>query len=156
DVRGHVDLFRLALLGRHVRRRAEDDVWASVPRLSRDTPRNPEVEELDALAALGRVVVHKHHVLGLQIAMHDPLAVDRGERRGDLARDLACAVGGELPALNARAERFALDELHHEVRGSVRRAPEIEDLYEAWVLDRSRGTRLRLEAREVVGIARAP
>ena len=80
------------LLGRQVSRSAEETVAGlGEPELGRfvsaDRPSSPqaagqaEVEDLDE--ALGC----DHHVLGLQVAVHDPLGMGRRHARRDLAGD---------------------------------------------------------------------
>ena len=79
-------------------------------------PREAEIEDLEV--AVGR----PHHVLGLQIAVHDPLAVGFGERRGQLVRrpaDLVAAV--RLAGLDLVAEGVAV----HVLSGDEHVAPEL-------------------------------
>ena len=55
----------------------------------------------------------EQHVLGLEIAMHDALAMRIVERRGDSGRDSYRFVDRELLlTLQSRAETLALDEGH--------------------------------------------
>ena len=50
--------------------------------------------------------------------MDDAVCMRRGERRGDLRRNLARLVDGERAALEHRGQRLALDVLHDEAGGA--------------------------------------
>ena len=114
-----------------------------------------EVEQLDALTAADLGVGDQEDVVGLEIAMDDADPVRGAQRRGDLPRDACGDQRGELSeALESRAERFALEELHDDVRVARGREPEVVDLDDARVADRRRGARLVEEALHDPGIAR--
>ena len=104
DVDARVGRLAVDLLGRHVGRRADDDAGAGRERRRRradapppgrgvplrgsivpdgavvDDPREAEVENLQP------AVARPHHVLGLEVAMHDAARVRAGQRRRELAR----------------------------------------------------------------------
>ena len=88
DVRLGRDRLAARLLGRHVADRADDEarLRCSAGRVAgRERvglqPGQPEVEQLDV------AVGPDHHVLGLDVAVHDLRGVGDGERLGDLPRD---------------------------------------------------------------------
>ena len=66
-----------------------------------------EVQQLDA-------VWREKDVRWLQVAMHDPSRVDRGECREHRERDIAAVGQRNWPAGEARGERLALEQLHRE------------------------------------------
>src|SRR5262249_22528675 len=127
---------------RPLRRGARDVVLRSRPLLG-----EAEVEDLDV------AVLRDEEVLGLQVAVDDPLLV----RRGEPLRDLA----GEEDALSLRdrspreslAQRLALEELHRRVRDAVV-SSEVEDRQDARMRERRDGQRLALEAGESGGVLR--
>ena len=110
--------------------------------------REAEVEQLHA--RLG-----EHEVGGLEVAMHEARAVRFGER----ARDLhgARQQRGELqrPALEARRERLALDQLHHEVVGAFV-IPDVVKRADVRVVELRQRARLAFEARAQVVARRQP
>ena len=111
-----------ALLGRHVGRRADRRSRArQVRRLGRRAHQlhHAEVEHLHEVGIVG--VVGQEDVLGLEIAVHDPLLVDRADRRRDLAQDAHGGALVERPLhLEAGAQRLALEHLHDDVVDRVR------------------------------------
>ena len=99
DVGARVDRLPAQLLGRHVAGRAELRAGQRQPGLRRparrrQVPRDAEVHDLDA----ARLSLQQH-VLGLEIAMDDAVAVRRVERFGDLGQ------GVEQPLAWKRAGR---------------------------------------------------
>ncbi len=64
-----------------------------------------EVEDLDL------VVARDHHVLGLEIAMHDAAGMGGGNPPGDLKGVGDRTSRGQCSSLEAGAERFAVHEL---------------------------------------------
>ena len=74
--------------------------------------------EIQYANAFTSIVVFKHHdVLGLQIAMQNPLTVTSGKRIKDLTHHVSGALKWKRPLFsNQVAKVLALDELHaHEV-----------------------------------------
>nr|BFE71399.1 hypothetical protein GCM10020092_047000 [Actinoplanes digitatis] len=71
--------------------------------------RDAEVEHLRA----GR---GEHDVRGLDVAVHDPLRVRRGEGRGHLGADPDGDAPVEQPGVEVRAQGLPLDQLHDDVR----------------------------------------
>ena len=64
---------------------------------------------------LGIVVVPHHDVLGLDIPVHDPCGMGRGQRLGHLADEVHQLGQGGMPG-GERPQRPALDQFHDEVR----------------------------------------
>ena len=127
------------LFGRHVLRRAQGDSRLRHPLAARllDGERDAEVGDQ-------RVAVLQKDVLGLDVPMNDAPRVRVGQRVRDLARDAHRVGDGQLPlALEARTQRFALDERHHIVE-LCRRAPAVEQRQDVRVLQ-ARGERDLLE-----------
>ena len=56
----------------------------------------------------------QHHVLGLEIAVDDPLVVDGPQPLGELEQHLPPALGRQRPVSQVLEERLALGELHHQ------------------------------------------
>jgi hypothetical protein len=134
DVRTLVDLVEVTarLLGRHVGRRAERDtrdrllpgLAAQAAELRGEHP----AQEVLALAALGQppvehdglAVVADHHVLGLEVPVHDPPRVCEGDRVADgqhLREKLETT--GEIAARQRLAEGAAPHPPHRVVERAV-------------------------------------
>ena len=110
------------LLGAHIARRPEDHVLAGRERRARPErlrrARDAEVEELHEQAPV--LVLREEHVRGLEIAVEDLLGVGLAERACHLHHDRGGLREIELAAsLDARLERLAFEQLHHEVREAV-------------------------------------
>ena len=106
------------LLGAHVVRRAEAEARLCDPRSTgvRNGERDPEVGDH------GLPVVEQD-VLRLQVAMNHPVPMRVVECPGDSDRETHGLVDGEmLLAIEARAQRLALDEWHHIKQQPVGRA----------------------------------
>ena len=93
-----------------------------------DELRDPEIEDLRALAADGFRIGDDEHVVGLQIAVNDARGVCGVQRQ----RDLACEsqrvhLGKSAVATQSREQRFADEVLHHDERDAFVVA-EVEDL----------------------------
>ncbi len=150
DVRAGVGRLSLDLFGRHVRERPDDRP------LSRDVRRRgvrrgqavrrlarlgePEVEQLDSR-------LRQHHVGGLQVPVHDALAVRRGERSADLRTHLRDLARRQRTAGEAIGQRLAVEQLRHRI-GDAAVAAEIvqrEDVRMGEPRDRAR---LALEPRQ--------
>ena len=109
--------------------------------------REPEVEDLDD------AVGPDFDVRRLQVAVDDALLVRGLERVGDLPRDFEGFVGADRPAGDALGEILAFHELHHERRiaGAILQSVDVRNV---WVVQRSQGVRLTLEAPETIRIRR--
>ena len=109
DVAPAVELVTHGLLGRHVRRGAEQR-----PRLRHvgvDELRNAEVGDLDL------VVTVDHEVRRLDVPVDDAAAVGIVESRSHLAREGDDTLGLELVSgVEQRRHRLPLDVLHGEIR----------------------------------------
>ena len=75
--------------------------------------REAEIQQLGAAA-------RQHDVAGLEIPVHQPLAVRSVERVRDLDADLEQLGRRQRPALEPGGERLALDQLHHQEVRAVR------------------------------------
>ena len=156
DVRASVHGLALGLLGRHVRRRAEDDPGPSGHDRERwrigDLGRHgvvrqrlgeTEVEDLDS-ALLGQLDVG-----GLQVAMDDAALVGVFERLRDLPRDPQGFFERDRALSDAVLKRRALDQLHDQRAGRVR-VFEAVDRGDVRMIQRSQEVRLVLEAGHAV------
>ena len=85
--------------------------------------------------------------------MDHPGPVRGVERRADFAPDAKDLVERERPAGDPLGERLAVEELHHEVLGSLVRA-DVVDGADPRVGERGGRSRLALEALAHLGIAR--
>ena len=114
------------LLGAEIAGRSEDRAGAGEPRL----PRGERFGGGSSRVGLHHVgdaeVEHLHaavggdlDVLGLQVAVGDPLRVGRLERPGDLDSEAQRPLGGERAARQHVAERLALDQLEHREADAV-------------------------------------
>ena len=104
-----------------------------------------EVEDLDA------AVLRDEEVLGLQVAVDDPLLVRRGEAVRDLQRVVDRLSRRQLPARERRAQRLAFEQLLNDVGRALVRA-DVVDGRDVGVVQDSRGPRLLLEAAQAVGV----
>jgi hypothetical protein len=160
DVGPPVDREPLRLLGRHVGGGAEDHpvhrgAHGQRRRLGevRDRARarrgsggihglgKPEVEDLD-LPLDGRL-----DVLGLEVAMDDPLLVGLLQRLGDLARDGETFPPRQGSRLETIRQRRPLDQVHDE-RAHAVRFFEAEDRRDVRMVELGEELRFALEARE--------
>ncbi len=158
-----IDAQALDLLGRHVVERSHDGARFRGPG---GTPRQDGSRRRARLLFRGRrlllpgqaevedlhvPVLRDEEVLGLQVAVNDPLLV----RRREALRDLGCVVDDEVSGDRARiepvAECLALQQLHHGIGNAVIRS-EVEDRKNVRVGERGYRFRLALEAREHVRI----
>ena len=162
DVGAHVHGLAADLLGAHVAERAEDHpvigpVAGGKRRGRRERLRararcvhlfrEAEVEDLEA------AFLRDPEVLGLQVAMDNTFLVGRREALGHLDRELRRLAGRQGAALEPRAQRLALEELHHDVeRLSLRR--EIVDAEDVRMVQRGHGLGLALESGQRVAVLR--
>ena len=127
-------------LGRHVARRADRD--RSLVLLGAERAGDAEVHQDHA-------VVAEDHVLRLDVAVHDLLAVHVGQRLAPVADVLDRVPEREAriaAALEDRAQVHAVDEVHDDVETLVV-AGVIEHLHDARVAQAGQQARLDLEAR---------
>jgi hypothetical protein len=155
-VGAEVDRVAARLLRRHVPDRAQHD--AGPRRLDRggqlggarvvprDELREAEVEDLDP-------VPKHHHVLRLQVPMHDARLVRARERVGHLARLREQPAQGSRAFGELLAKRPALHELHDHV-GSVSLPADLVDRHDVGMVQGRGGPRLLLETREPFAIGR--
>ena len=110
-------------------------------------PRDPEVEHLHEVGVLA--AVHEHHVLGLQIAMRDPLRVRFADRVADLERDVERArQRHRAPRRRERAlEREPVEVLHHDVERAIGELAGEVHLHHVRMLKARRDLGLAMEAR---------
>ncbi len=134
------------LLRRHIAERSQDD--AGIGRGARhirfvhlDRLGETEVEYLDA------VVERNHHVLRLEIAMHDATSVGGGNPSGDLKGICDRASRGQCSAFEAGAQRFAVHQFGDDERGAAV-VSEFEDREDVWMRELGDAHRLALEPAE--------
>ncbi len=138
----------LHLLGRHVVGRPDDGAGRGHAGAVGGAG-DPEVHEMRAARARGH-----HHVLGLEVAVHDALRVGFLEGAQDLAGERQHLAHGERAAAADRGlQAFALDVLHREELDPLRLA-EVEDADHVLVRHLAREHELLLEARERLGAFR--
>jgi hypothetical protein len=148
----------LALLGSHVDRSAQQcaGLRAQLPAVEHPFGelRDSEVEQLGALAPLGRRVRHQHEVLRLEVAVHDASRVGRHQGIAHLPDDAQGQRGGQTSAgpLQALAQRLAAQELHDDVGCAAVELPELEDLHDTRVVDHAGGAPLVEEASHELGV----
>ena len=150
QIRARVDVLAEDLLGRHVRERAEHRPGLRVERRrgALAHARDAEVEHLEP------AVGHDEQVVGLDVAVDDPLCVRRREHVEELVGE-AQEIGQRHGALlGARREALALEQLHHEERRAVLGDVDVVDLDGAGVTKFVRGLRLALEALAQIAILR--
>jgi hypothetical protein len=105
-----------------------------------------EVEHFDEVG--GTISRDEHDVLGLEIAMHDPLGVRRPHAKRDAACDLERPSRGYRSLVELTAKRSPLQILEDEKERAVREPPEIGRRRDIGVADRRRGHSLALETRD--------
>ena len=95
--------------------------------------------------------VRQHQVVGLDVAVDDPVRVRHGEGPADLPDDLESRrPRRSVPVLQVVAERVPVDELHREVVGRLD-LPEVVDLDDVRVVQPRRGAGLLEEALDEAG-----
>ncbi len=119
------------LLGRHVAHRPHHDARFGSRRCRRQVGLlpafrrrlqlgQPEVEDLDP------AVPRHEEVLGLQVPVHDPLLVCRGEAPGDLNGVIDRLAARERAGAEALAQRLPLEKLGDDIRRAVDRADVVD------------------------------
>jgi hypothetical protein len=86
-------------------------------------------------------------VRGLEVAVQHPLLVGELHGLADLTQQSDACRRRESLAIAVVGDRLALDQLHHEVRASVRRAAGVEDLRHCRMREPRERAALRLETR---------
>ncbi len=109
--------------------------------------REAEVEDLDS------PVGGDEDVFGLQVPVHDPLLVRRGETGRDGARVLERPADRERTAGEARPQRFSLEQLRHDV-GRALVGSHVVDREDVRVVQLPGRLGLQLEAPQPVGVGR--
>ena len=108
--------------------------------------RQPEVQDL------GEAVLRDHHVLGLQVAVHDAGRVGFRKTLGDLDSEVEQPLGGKRLARGDQlAQGPALDHLHRDVGGPVG-LTDVVDRQDVGMVESRGGARLLLEALAAVGV----
>ena len=140
------------LLGRHVERRSDDDALRGERRqrshlrraggidVETHAARDAEVEHLH-----GAIRAH-HHVLRLDVAVHETTCVRRRERARDLDEPPLSRMHGHSGIAHESAQRLPVDELHRDVRRSVD-LTDVEDGDGVRMVERRRGARFAQEPR---------
>ena len=152
-----VDHDAAALLRCHVGRRSHHGAGlGDVDRRRRvhGELRDPEVEQLDPLAARDLRIGDQEHVVRLEIAMHDALGVRGAQRTGDLAGDREHGGPAERRPRRAPRQGIALEVLHDDERGALGGPAEVVDLDDPRVADRGGRARLVEEPRHDVLLLR--
>ena len=150
-----VDVETAHLLRRHIPECAEHGAGSGgnapdtrhVGRARFDRLGQTEIENLHVLVA------RDHHVLGLEIAMHDAARMRSGHTLCDLECVRDRASGRQCAAFEAGPQRFAVDELGDDERG-VAVADELEDRQDVRMRQPGDAHRLALEPREPGRIGR--
>ena len=158
DVAAVVDGLAARLLGAHVAQGPEHEARLRLGerlhlgdavlrlRLGLEQLGEAEVEDLG-------VAVRRHdHVLGLDVAVHDPGLVRLLQPARHLGRDLDRAERVQLALLDQGPHRAALDQLHRDEE-AVLALVDVVDLRDRRVVDGARGAGLPQEAGLAVGLA---
>ena len=157
DVGAVVERQALRLLRRHVGDRAHDaPVLGDGLRLLGGV-----VARIGVVAQLGEAEVEhleppvrrEHHVLGLQVAVQDALAVRRAHGVGECDREREEALHREAARGDLLAERLALDELHRQEAQAVRFLDRVQH-HDAGMAERGDRLRLALEALDLLRVER--
>src|SRR5207249_3313133 len=96
-------------------------------------------------------VAPDHHVVRLEIAMHDALLVRRMESERDLDGDVERFNDRQRTRADVLAQRRAVDEFHRDERRAVTLA-DVVDGQNMWVIERRGGSRFVREATQTIGI----
>ena len=125
QIGGRTGLVPLALLGRHIRERAEHVAGARERVFARES-RSTEIGELGHATALVRLAGNEH-VLGLDIAMNNAVGMGMGERVGQREADLEQFLVDQRLGGEQLREGVAVDQLGDQVEGVLRGARLVQD-----------------------------
>ena len=140
DVAARVVARELHLLGRHVRARAQRQAEFLVQQVGQlVVARQAEVHQHRG------AVVAEHDVAGLDVQVHQVLAVQLVQRGGDAGADLGDLLHRQRRVVQARAQRVAGDALHHDV-GLAREVAARHELRHVRAVQRRQDHLLDLEA----------
>jgi hypothetical protein len=106
-----------------------------------------EVENLDS------PVVRNEEILGLQVAVDDPLLVRGGEALRGLARVVDRRAQRQLSAGEGRTKRFPLEKLRDDI-GRSRVRSDVVDGRDVGVIENARRFRLLLEPAQAIRVSR--
>ncbi len=149
DVRASVERGPAArLLGRHVAGRPDEHSSGREVQCLSHHPGDAEIEHLDA----ADVAADQEEVGRLEIAMHDPLRVHRGEDLGDAGEELHALVDGELAPGEEAAEVLALEPFHHEIGQACGRLAVSDVMHDAGVAQTGEDLDLLREPHPVDGV----
>jgi hypothetical protein len=156
DVGGGADVsLAHALLGRHVKRRAEQRAGARFVHLFEPLAfelRDTEVEHLDLPSPQAMRIGDEKEIVGLEIAVHHVAGMGCGEGFRGLAPPVDSVVDGQRPARQYLLERLALEVLHHDVWRAVLEHAQVVDIDDVGVADGVGRARLGDEAADHLGI----
>ena len=109
--------------------------------------------EVDDLHEVGVAALDQVDVLGLHVAVEDPLGVRGAERARHLAGDAQAALDRQRRLAHRQlGQRFAVEELHDDERAAVVGGAEVGDVDDVLVADRAREPRLLQQARDEVAL----
>jgi len=164
DVRAGGDVLAERLLGRHVFGRSVDhtelrerlpggagSVFFVARELGHRHFGDAEVEHFDEVRLT--VAIDEHHVLGLEIAVHDSEHVRALKCSGNLTQDAHDAADFERPDGDGIAKAFPFDVLEHEKERAVFELPEVGRGRDIGMIDVRGRHRLAFEAGDDLGQA---
>ena len=93
----------------------------------------------------------KDDVLGLHVAVNNPLSVRGRERASDLSSDVDRLLYGQRPTIEARAQCFTLDKFGHDERSALV-ITDIVDDQDVRVVERRNRPRLSVETAQPLSI----
>src|SRR6185369_8342674 len=97
-------------------------------RRSRRELGDPEVEQLDALAAGDLRIRNQEYIVGFEVAMDDSLGVRGGQRTGDLPRDRERRWPAKWRARRSPRQGLSLEMFHDQKRRAVGSPSEVVDV----------------------------
>ena len=158
DVRARVDVgLRSDLLGRHVEDGAHHRACPGEARRFADDLRDAEVENLEhpGLVVVAVPFASDEQVRRLEISMHDAHAVGFDHARACLEDVVhGFAQGEALTGLELRVEVATFEELHHDVRDTLRGRVDVRHPRDVARTQARHRSRLALEPCDELGVAR--
>ena len=150
DIAARIGRASFDLLWRHIRRGAKP---GPLRRERRGRPRITGIAAgRDGLCALGQPEVEQlharrceHHIAGLQVTMDDALAMRGSQGDGHLAAVAQELAERQAAIRDACGQRFAVEQLHHEVFDAVR-VSDIEERTDIRMRETRDGARFLLES----------